>query len=200
MITLHCFLLIILNVHVFHHCHFYVTYHMDLWKQLQVLYKSLLTSSHSNENLKDKESGDVLVETGHVRPKPKVLLHEDIKNELVDQKQKPVVDRSSDEMFPCEEFTVNISRRNTIPRSRRSNCRRYLNDQMWELRRQSWAGDLHVLTEEEEEEQEQDETKLRSEARLQYDRAKSESDEDLQMDSKQQNQNYSELELYFLTL
>ena len=175
---------------------------MDLWKQLQVLYKSLLTSSHSNENLKDKESGDVLVETELVRPKPKVLLHEDIKNELVDQKQKPVVDRSSDEMFPCEEFTVNISRRNTIPLSRRSNCRRYLNDQMWELRRQSWAGDLHVLTEEEEEEQEQDpdENNKICEATLKYARAESESDEDLQMDSKEQFQNYSELELYFLTL
>lgn len=181
---------------------------MDLWRQVQLLYKSLLSSS---EEKKLKESTEVKIDTNDTRSKTEALLNEEIQQQKYIESQPKIVVKEENEMelppkeivmtkcldeeFTCDEFTVNISRRNTIPRSRRSNCRRYLNDQMWELRRQSWAGDLHVLTEEDDEQDEQDEEEQRNEAG-----AESNSEEELQIDSQKQFQNYSELELYFLTL
>ena len=80
--------------------------------------------------------------------------------------------------------------------------RRYLSHQLTHLRRQSWTGDLHVVTEEIEEESEANNEEDCETNDGDHKENVSDDNEELELasDDEIEQAKYSELELYFLTL
>ena len=88
---------------------------MDFLKTMQMFKYFFETKDIVPTQLEDSED----IRFNNKRQKPKIMLKKPriVKSNILEE---PGLNSSEDEDYKCDSFTVNFSRRNTIPESRRS--------------------------------------------------------------------------------